>query len=236
MPVIQAMPRLTRGKVSTPGEPVTASEADNRHQRVPDLIDHDDRGIGRRSPDRGLVEHHHLRELCEEQLLGAAELSALVALPIGDGDGFHRLCDGIRDRLLLLRRRNAELCQRIGLGLLVGAVVALNHVRYPESHELVKEGNFVEKEVDELVGVADVLTGGHVRGYLHALIEGVKSLLTLAAPELGEAALDRIAIVLFILAVAVLEVRDAEDRLEGCVDPAGSVLVAKSEHSLLQEG
>ena len=236
MSVIQAIPWLTRGKVSTPGEPVTAREADHRHQCISDLVNHDDRCIRRGGPNRRLVEHEDLGELCEEQLLGATQLPALVALPIRDGERLDCVCDGFRHRLLLLSWRDAELRQRVGLGLLVGAVVTLNHVRYPEPHELVKEGNFVEKEVDELVGVANVLTGGHMRGHLHALVEGVESLLTLAAPKLGETAVDWVTIILFVLAVAVLEVGDAEDRLEGCVDPAGSVLVAKSEHSLLQEG
>jgi hypothetical protein len=34
----------------------------------------------------------------------------------------------------------------------------------------------------------------------------------------------------------VLEVGDAEDRLEGCIDPTGSVLIAETEHSLSLEG
>ena len=67
-------------------------------------------------------------------------------------------------------------------------------------------------------------------GHLHTLIEGLEPLIALAAPNLGEAYFNWILGVLFTLVESGLEVRDAEDRLEGCVDPTGSVLVAKTEH------
>jgi len=234
--VIQAVPRLTRGKVSTPGEPVPSREAYNRHERIADLVQYKHWRVGSRGSDRGLVEHKDLGELSEKQLLGATELATVFTLPVWDGERPHCLCDRIGHRLLLLRGGNAELGEGIGLGLLVRAIVTLDGVRYPEAHELIKEGNFVDEEVYELVGVADVLPGGHVRRHLHTFVEGLEPLISFTSPDFREAHFDRDSSVLLTLVETSLEVRDAEDRLEGCVDPTGSVLVAKSEHSLLLEG
>ena len=97
------------------------------------------------------MKHENLRKLCEEKLLGASILSTVVALPVGNGDWPYRLCDGVRDRLLLLRGGDAELRQSIGFCLLMTAVVTTDGVRYLEPHEFVKEGNFVKEEVNELV-------------------------------------------------------------------------------------
>ena len=230
MAVIQAMPRLTRGEITTPGEPVTAGEADYRHQSVPDLVQDKDWRVGCRCPHGGLVEHENLRKLCEKELLGAPVLSTVVALPVRDGEWPYCLCDGVGDRLLLLRGCDAELSQSVRLDFLVGAVVAPDGVRYLEAHEFVKEGNLIKEEVDELVRVADVLTGGHVWRHLHTLVEGLESLITLASPNLGEAYFNWVLGVLLVVVKTTLEVRDAEDRLESGVDPTGSVLVAKTEH------
>lgn len=141
------------------------------------------------------MKHENFRKLCEEQLLGATTLSAGVTFPVRNHCWFHRLCDSIRDGLLFLRGCNTEFRQCIGLGLLVRAIAALNSVRNLEPHQLVKEGNFVVKEVDEFVGVADVFTCGHMRGDLHTLVEGSEALVTLAAPNFGEAGLHGVATV-----------------------------------------
>lgn len=160
----------------------------------------------------------------------------MFTLPVCDCHWLHGVCDSIRDCLFLLCRSDGELGECIWFDLLVSAVITPDGVRNLESHELVKEGNFVEEEVDELVGVADVFTGGHVGRDLHAFVEGFESLLTLASPELGKACFDCVLGILIVLVEARLEVRNAEDCLEGCVDPTGSILVAKTEHSLLLEG
>ena len=84
--------------------------------------------------------------------------------------------------------------------------------------------------------VADVLSRGHMRRCLDTFIEGLQSLIALTTPNLRDACLNRVIGILLVLVEARLEVGDAEDRLKCCVDPTGSVLVAKSEHSLLLEG
>jgi hypothetical protein len=236
MAIIQTVPWLTRGKVSTPGEPVSSCETYNRHECVTILIQHKDWRIGSRCPYRSLVEHEDLRELGEEQLLRASVLSTVVTLPIWNGDRAYCFCDGIGDRLLLLRGCDAELGQCIWLDFLVGAVVTPDGVRYLEPHEFIKEGNLIEEEVDELVRVTDVFSCGHMGGCLDALVECLETLFSFTSPDFREAHFDRDSSVLLILVEARLEVRDAEDRLEGCVDPTGSILVAKTEHSLLLEG
>jgi hypothetical protein len=53
------------------------------------------------------------------------------------------------------------------------------------------------------------------------------------SPEFSEADFDGIGGIFFILGEAGLEVGDPKDPLEGRVDPAGPVLVAKTEHACL---
>jgi hypothetical protein len=81
------------------------------------------------------------------------------------------------------------------------------------------------------MGVANVLACGHVGGRLDTLVEGLEPLIALAAPQLGEAYLDGMRGVFVSLVEASLKLRNAEDRLEGGIDPTGSANVTKSEHA-----
>ena len=78
------------------------------------------------------MEHEHLGELGEEQLLRTSALSTVVTLPLWNARGANCLGNRIRDRLLFLRGGNRELRERIGFGFLVRAVIAANCVRNPE--------------------------------------------------------------------------------------------------------
>jgi hypothetical protein len=67
---------------------------------------------------------------------------------------------------------------------------------------------------------------------LDALVEGIQPFLSMRPPELCETALDGVVCIFIAITEPLLKVRDAKDPLEGRVDPAGSVPVAKAEHSI----
>jgi len=102
-----------------------------------------------------------------------------------------------------------------------------------EADERVQEGHLVPEELQELVGITNVLPRGHMRLDLHALAEGIQSFLSLGAPELRQAALHRVRGILIAITEPGLKVRDAKDALKGCVNPTTSALIAKSEHSVV---
>jgi hypothetical protein len=176
------------------------------------------------------MKHENLRELCKEKLLGASTLLAVVALPVWDGEGTDSLCDCVRDRLLPLGRGDGELRERVRLHFLMRAIGAPNGVSYPEPQKLVKEGHFVGEKLNQFVGVANVVACRHTGRCLDTLVEGPQSLFSIAAPDFREACFHGVAAVFVSPAKASLEVRDAEDGLKCCVDPTGSILVAKTEH------
>ena len=233
--VIQTMPRLSWRKIPTPGEPVSTRETYDRHECVANLVDNQDRGIGRRGSDRSLVEHHHAGELCKKELLVASLLLALLTRPVCDGDGFDCLSDCIRDCLFLLCGCKRELDHCIRLRLCRMAIVALDGICHPETHQLVKEGNLVDEKLDQLVRIPDSLSCRHVRGHLDRLVEGFESLVTLGPPDLGKTCLDHVLVVLVALVEPRLKIGNAKHGLEGGVDPAGTILVAKSEHVYLKK-
>jgi hypothetical protein len=63
-------------------------------------------------------------------------------------------------------------------------------VGHLEPNELVEEGNLVPEELQELMGVPDVLSCGHGGRDLDALVERLESLLSMGAPEFSQTALD----------------------------------------------
>jgi hypothetical protein len=65
---------------------------------------------------------------------------------------------------------------------------------------------------------------------LDTLVEGPQALIALASPEFGETRFNGVGGVFLSLSEAGLKVGNSKDRLEGGVDPTGSVLVAKTEH------
>jgi hypothetical protein len=99
-----------------------------------------------------------------------------------------------------------------------------------EAYELVEEGNLVPEELQELVGIADVLSSRHVRRDLDALVEGIQSFLSMRPPEFGQAALDWVVSIFIAITEPRLKVRDAKDALQGCIDPARAILITESEH------
>jgi hypothetical protein len=103
-------------------------------------------------------------------------------------------------------------------------------MRHLEPNELVEEGNLVPEELQEFMGITDILASRHVRGDLDALIERLESLLAMRAPELRDTALDCVVSILIAITEPRLKVRDAKDALEGRVDPTRPILIAKSEH------
>jgi hypothetical protein len=80
------------------------------------------------------------------------------------------------------------------------------------------------------MGITDVLSSWHVRGDLDAFVERLESLLSMRAPEFGQATLDCIVSIFIAITEPRLKVRDAKDALEGRVDPTRPILIAESEH------
>lgn len=141
----------------------------------------------------------------------------------------HRLRDRIGNRLLRSTRCDGELVQSVWANVAIVAVLALNDVRNLEARQLVKEGNLVAHELDEFVRVADSLSRWHIGGHLDTIIQRLQSLVTPTPPNLCQTSLDCIVTIIISLVKSVLQVRNTEHGLEGRIDPAGSVLVAKSE-------
>jgi hypothetical protein len=67
-------------------------------------------------------------------------------------------------------------------------------------------------------------------GGSHTLIEIAESLVSLASPDFCEAYLDGVLGIFLAIGEPLLKFWDAEDGLKCCVDPTGSILVAKTEH------
>jgi hypothetical protein len=103
-------------------------------------------------------------------------------------------------------------------------------MRNLEAHELVEDRDLVAEELQEFMRISDILSGRHVRGDLHTLVEGLESFFTMRAPELRETTLHCIGGVLIAITEPGLKVRDAKDALEGRVDPTRPILIAESEH------
>jgi hypothetical protein len=69
------------------------------------------------------------------------------------------------------------------------------------------------------------------------LIEIAESLVSTASPDFGKTYFYRVLGIFLAIGEPLLKFWDAEDGLEGCVNPTGSILVAKTEHCcLLLEG
>ncbi len=191
MAVIKPMPRLSRGHVPSPGEPMPASETNNRQQGVANLVDNQDRSVCDGCVDAGLMEHHHLGELCQQQLLGTPLLGTLFAGPICDGRWANRFPNRIGYVHLLGRRRDRELGQRIWANIGILAVITFDSIRNLEANQFVKEWNLVREELDQLMGIANSLSGGHVSGP-NTLVEGFQSFISTASPDFGKTHLDGI--------------------------------------------
>ena len=151
MAVIKPIPRLTRREITPPGEPVTAGETYNGTQGIPNLVDDQDRRIRQRCTHRCLMKHHHLRELCEEQLLLTSTLSTLFTFPIGNDLRPHGLADRIRYRLLFLAWSNRELVHRVPAHVCIVAVVALDDLCDLEPCQLVKDRDLVTEKLNQLM-------------------------------------------------------------------------------------
>jgi hypothetical protein len=118
-------------------------------------------------------------------------------------------------------------------------VIAFDYVRNLEAHKLVKEGNFVAEKLDEFVRISNALAGRHMRRDLDTLVEWLQSLIAAASPNLCDTHFNGVLSILTPVGVSLLEIRNTENSLKCSVDPAGSILVAKTEdgcHSLSLEG
>ena len=206
MCVVKSIPRLTRWKVATPGEPVISREADNRKECEANLVEDDDRCILCSGSHGSLVEHHDLRKLGKHHLLVTSLLLALFTGPIGNALWLDSFGNRIRDGLLASYRRNGELVEGIWAKVFVVAVVALNGVRNLEARKLIKEGHFITEELDEFVGVADAFACGHGGTDLDAFIQGLQSLVATAGPNFGEASFDRVVDIFLSIVDSFLEV------------------------------
>ena len=159
--IVKSIPRLTWWKVTTPGEPVTSCETHNRKECEANLVEDDDGSILRSRSHGSLVEHHDLRKLGKQHLLVTSLFLTLFTGPIGNAlwlDGFR---NRIGDSLLASYRRNGEFIEGVRTNVFVVAVVTLNGVRNLETRKLIKEGHFITKKLDELVGVADAFARWH---------------------------------------------------------------------------
>ena len=185
MCVVKSIPRLTRWKVTTPGEPVIACEAHDRKECEANFVEDDDGSILCSGSHGRLMEHHDLRELGKHHLLVASLLLALFTGPVGNALWLDGLGNRIGDSLFTAYRRNGELVESVRTNVLVSAVVALNGVRNLEARKLIKEGHFITEELDELVGVADAFACGHRGTDLDAFIQGFQSLITTTGPDFG---------------------------------------------------
>ena len=185
MCIVKSIPRLTRWKVATPGEPVIACEAHNRKECEANFVEDDDGCVLSSGSHGGLVKHHDLRKLSKHHLLVASLLLALFTGPIGNALWLDGLGNRIGDGLLASYRRNRELVESVRTNVLVGTVVALNGVRNLEARKLIKEGYFITEELNELVGVADAFACGHRGTDLDAFIQGFQSFIATAGPDFG---------------------------------------------------
>lgn len=185
MCIVKSIPRLTRWKVTTPGEPVIPCEAHNRKECEANLVEDDDGCVLCGGSHGGLVKHHDLRKLSKHHLLVASLLLALFTGPIGNALWLDGLGNRIGDGLLASYRRNRELVESVRTNVLVGAVVALNGVRNLEARKLIKEGYFITEELNELVGVADAFACRHRGTDLDAFIQGFQSFIATAGPDFG---------------------------------------------------
>jgi len=227
--IVKPVPILSRREIAPPREPVPACETHNREQCILNLVEDQHRSVGCRRSDGGLVEDHDLRELGQKHL-GVASLSlALLAGPIGNRMDLDGLPDGFGHRLLLLGGRERELVDCVGTQVLVLAVVALNGGCDAEASQLVKEGNLVAEKLNQLVRIANALSSRHMGRHLDTLVQRLQSLIASTAPNLCETHLNRVLAIFFIIRESLLQIRNAEDCLKCCVDPARSVLVSKSE-------
>ena len=172
MCVVESIPRLTRRKVTTPGEPVTSCKADNRKECEADLVEDDDGCILCSGSHRRLVKHHDLRKLGKHHLLVASFILALFTGPIGNTLRLDGFCNGVGDSLLASYRGDGEFIEGIRTNVLVIAVVTLNGVRNLEACERIKEGYFIAEKLDELMGVTDAFSCRHGGTDLDAFIQG----------------------------------------------------------------
>ena len=151
MCIVKAIPRFSWRHVSSPSEPMVARETDNGEQCIANLVHNQDWGVCDGCIDGCLVEHHHLRELCEEELLGTSLLGTLFAGPIGNGRRTNRFSNRISSRHLLGGRRDGELRQGIWPNILVVTMITLDLVCDLESHQLVEKGNLVAEKLNQLM-------------------------------------------------------------------------------------
>ena len=108
------------------------------------------------------MKHHDLWELGQQELLLASLLLALLAGPVGDAMNLHRLCNRIGNRLLGSGWCDGELVQSVRANVAIRTVLTLDDIRNLEARELIKEGNLVTHELDELMGVTNTLACRHV--------------------------------------------------------------------------
>jgi len=170
MCVVKSIPRLTRWKVTTPGEPVISCEAHNRKECEANFVEDDDGSVLSSGSHGCLVKHHDLWELGKHHLLVTSLLLALFTGPIGNTLWLDGFSNRIGDGLLTAYWCNRELVEGVRTHVLVGAVVALDGVRNLEARKLIKEGYFITEELDEFVGVADAFACRHRGTDLDAFI------------------------------------------------------------------
>ena len=226
--IVMLDPILTRRHVAAVRPPVPTVEADHRHQRVLLSVHHQLCRVRDRRVQRGGVEHEDLREGRHQQLLRATLRLALLARPIRNHDRSHRVNHAVRQTLLALRRRDGELNHRVRAHVLVRARIALDGVADLEATELIKEGQFIAHVLEQLVRVTDALAGGHHRR-AHTFVEGLQTFVALAAPDFLKRFVDGRGIQSRFCNVACLDIRNTEEGLKSCVDPAGTALITKSE-------
>lgn len=131
--------------------------------------------------------------------------------------------------MLRLGRNNRKLDHGIAAAVGVVTVLTLDQVRDLEPEELVEERDLVAEEGDELVRIPDALSCGHCGRRLHTLVETLEPLLTRAPPDLGQARLDSVLGIIFLVLESRLQVGNAVDGLKSSVDPAASTDVAETE-------
>ena len=177
------------------------------------------------------MEHKDLGKRRHQQLFGTALATALLALPVGNLDGCYCVNDAVRQTLLSLSGRHRELDQRVGMRIFVVARITLDRIDDLESTQLVEERKLVAQELEKLMRISDAVTRRH-NGSLHAFIQCLEPFIALATPDFLQCLVDGRRIQSRIRNVACLDVRNSEDSLKCCIDPARATLITKSERHL----